>query len=204
MMDIRRNLLIALTVVLATAMAAMAQDTPPPRAKVGVVAPAFTLTDASGKAQELASFRGRIVVLQWINPGCPVCRRVSEAGLVTKMAKDLRAIDSTVVHLTINSTNGANAADTASYLKKHGIKAPGLMDPDGTVGRLYGARTTPHVFVIDGKGILRYSGAFDDDERVGGDDTTNYAVNAVRQIKAGQTVAPDTTRPYGCRVKYAR
>ncbi|MHC4766083.1 MAG: thioredoxin domain-containing protein, partial [Planctomycetota bacterium] len=92
----------------------------------------------------------------------------------------------------------------AAYFKTHKIDAPVLIDRDGKVGHLYGAKRTPHMFVVDAKGILRYQGAIDDDSSGDkGDRATNYVVQAVRQIAAGDTVTPDVTRAYGCSVKYA-
>jgi len=176
-------------------------------AKIGKPAPDFTLKDAKGKEYTLASYKekGEIVVLQWINPGCPVCKRVTSKGPIKKMVKELEAIDSSVVILAINSTYGTPPADSAAYLKKHAYDVPALSDGDGKVGHMYGAKTTPHMYVIDGKGILRYSGALDDDGRGRkGDEAINYVVNAVRQIKAGETVSPDQVKSYGCSVKYQK
>lgn len=175
------------------------------KAEIGRAAPDFTLLDTEGDEQRLSQFKGRIVVLQWINPDCPYCRRVMSEGAVARMIDDLKEIDEDVALLTINSTHYMEPADTARYLEKHKIDVPGLIDADGTVGRLYGARTTPHLFVIDKKGVLRYGGAIDDDRNGRlGESAKNYAVNAVRQISAGEAVAPDSTKPYGCGVKYAK
>ena len=174
-------------------------------AEIGKPAPNFTLKDTTGKSHSLSDFKGKTVVLQWINPDCPYCRRVMTQGVVKQMLKDLKSIEENIVLLAINSTHYMSAEDTAQYLKTNKIDVPGLIDSDGAAGRLYGARTTPHVFVIDKKGILRYRGAINDDRRGNlGSGATNYAVNAVRQISAGEAVAPDTTRPYGCSVKYAK
>lgn len=173
------------------------------KAKVGEAAPNFTLDDVNGKSHSLSDYKGKIVILQWINPDCPICTRVSKTGLVTKMARDCKAIDKDIVHLAINSTEDMPGSTSAKYLKKHKIKALALIDGDGKVGHLYGARTTPHIFVIDAEGILRYQGAIDDDPRGGKEDATNYVVNAVRQITSGETVSPDYVKSYGCSVKYA-
>ena len=145
------------------------------------------------------------MVLQWVNPGCPICRRVMEQGVVSKMVKDAKATESNVAFVAIDSTNARlfDKSKTTAYLKQH--KMPiGLLDQDGTVGRMYDAKTTPHMYVIDAEGILRYNGAIDNDRRGGKKDATNYVVNAIRQIKAGETVAPDRVDPYGCSVKYAK
>jgi len=170
---------------------------------VGESAPAFTLTDSTGETHSLSDLRGRTIVLQWINPDCPVCRRVMDSGRVTSMGKAIRGIDADIVHLTINSTHYMDAKIGEAYLRSHDLAMPVLIDADGAVGKAYGAKTTPHLFVIDGDGIVRYSGAIDDDPPGRkGDDVMNYVVNAVTQLAAGETVSPDATPPYGCRVKY--
>ena len=197
-----------------SAPVAVAQDgvtTAPPKpakpvakAKIGEAAPAFTLKDASGKTYSLSDYAGKIVVLQWINPDCPVCRRVAENGRVAAMRTEMKAASPEIVHLAINSTHYMEPAVSAAYFKSHKIDAPALDDRDGTVGRLYGAKTTPHMFVIDAEGVLRYDGAIDDDQRGRKTEVTNYVVQAVNQITAGETVSPDMTRAYGCGVKYAK
>lgn len=173
------------------------------KAKVGEAAPNFTLADANGKSHSLSDYKGKVVILQWINPDCPICSRVSKSGLVTKMAKECKAIDKDIIHLAINSTAGMPGSTSAKYLKKHKIKALALIDSDGKIGHLYGAKTTPHMFVIDAEGILRYQGAIDDDPRGGKENATNYVVNAVSLIASGETVSPDYVKSYGCSVKYA-
>ena len=173
-------------------------------ARIGEKAPNFTLNDAAGKEYKLSDQAGKIVILQWINPDCPVCKRVASTGLTAGMLADTKAMSPDIVVWAINSTKDTEPQKSADYLKSHKLEVPGLSDKNGSVGRRFGARTTPHVFVIDQKGVLRYSGAFDDDPSGNkGSDSTNYVVNAVGQIVAGDTVAPDTTRPYGCSVKYA-
>ncbi|MCP3904935.1 MAG: redoxin domain-containing protein [Planctomycetes bacterium] len=204
----KRLNVITLTVLAAFAAAATAQTgtttAPEVKANVGKPAPQFTLEDAAGKTYSLADYKGKIVVLQWINPDCPVCRRCAETGIVKRMQQDVLKLDKNTVFLAINSTHYMKPEVSAPYLKKNKIEAPALIDQDGKIGHLYGARTTPHLFVIDDKGVLRYSGAIDDDRRgKKGRDATNYVVNTVKLIKAGETVAPDRTKPYGCSVKYA-
>jgi peroxiredoxin len=212
-MKTRRSFLSALAITaLLGASVAMAQatkpqvtQTGPKTATVGKPAPNFTLTDTSGKEHSLSDFKGKNVVLQWINPDCPVCRRVTKDGLVAGMLKDLHEIDEDVVYIAVNSTHYMEAEQSAKYFKDHKLEAPILVDKDGKVGKLYGAKTTPHCYVIDAKGVLRYSGAFDDDARGSkGDERTNYVVNAMKQIMAGEEVTPATTRSYGCSVKYAK
>ena len=172
-------------------------------AKVGEPAPNFTLTDASGKSHTLADYKGKLVVLQWINPDCPVCTRVNASGLTNEMAKAVKGVEKDFVHLAIHSTHYMEPDKSAAYLKKHKVKAPVLDDRSGKVGHLYGAKTTPHMYVIDKKGILRYAGAIDDDDNgKNRDGATNYVINAVHQIAAGETVTPDMTKAYGCAIKY--
>ncbi|MDY7110566.1 MAG: redoxin domain-containing protein [Planctomycetota bacterium] len=211
MMNASRRLLTLFALALFTVGAlavAVPQSTAPAKsekAKVGKPAPQFTLKDTTGTSHSLSDFRGKIVVMQWINPDCPYCRRVVSKGVVEQTLEELKAIDEDIVYLAVNSTHYMDADDTAKYLKKHELDVPGLIDSDGTVGRLYDARTTPHMFVIDRKGVLRYSGAIDDDVRgTRGDEATNYVVKAVGLIDDGKQVSPDTTRPYGCSVKYAK
>lgn len=176
------------------------------KVKIGQMAPDFTLKDTMGKEHKLSQYKGKTVILEWINPKCPYCVGVMKTGKVAKMIGEAKKIDPKVVFLAINSTSFMEAKDTADYFKQHKLeKMTGLVDKSGAVGKLYGAKTTPHVYLIDAKGVLRFQGAFDDDRRgQKGDEAMNYIVNAMKQIKAGETVAPDTVKPWGCSVKYAK
>jgi len=170
-------------------------------ASVGAAAPNFTLKDAAGKDVSLADFKGKVVVLEWMNPGCPVCRGKMDDGSVAKMMADSKAINPDIVFLFVNST-GSMADDPAAsgkYLADHKIMAPALIDGDGKVGHMYGAKTTPHCFVIDSKGVLAYAGAIDDQADKA---PKNYVVNAVQALKDGKAVTPATTKSYGCGVHY--
>jgi len=169
-------------------------------AKVGEAAPAFTLKDTSGKDVSLSDFKGKVVVLEWMNPGCPVCRDKCEKGDVGKMMADSKAANPDVVFLFVNSTAATadKPQESAEYLKKNKIDAVALIDGDGAVGHAYGAKTTPHCFVIGADGKLAYDGAIDDKG------STNYVVNAVKALKEGKAVSPATTSPYGCSVKYKK
>lgn len=175
------------------------------KAEIGKAAPNFTLKTTEGKEWSLTDAKGKIVVLEWCNPDCPACQGVSSDGTVSSMLTELKAIDSNVVVVFINSSAASPASleKTGAYLKEHKIEVPALLDTEGTVGQLYGARTTPHCYVIDDKGVLRYNGAIND-AKGGKKGEMNYVVNAVKQIKAGETVSPDTTKPYGCSVKYKK
>ncbi|MBL8746292.1 MAG: thioredoxin family protein [Phycisphaerae bacterium] len=175
-----------------------------PLAKVGSAAPEFTLKDTEGKEVSLDQFKGKIVVLEWYNSGCPfVVRHHKKYNTMTDTAKKF---GDKVVWIAINSSapgKEGHGLDVGSK-KEWSIGYPILNDETGKVGRLYGAKTTPHMFVIDAQGILRYAGAIDNDAKdeksVG--EKVNYVAQAVEEILAGKTVSQAETKPYGCSVKY--
>lgn len=175
-------------------------------AKIGEKVPNFTLTDSAGQERSLASYEGKTVILEWINPECPYVVNCYRSGAMTGAYKNVKALDPTVVWLAINSTSTTKPQRNQLWIEQHKIKYPILMDLEGTVGRLYDARRTPHMFVIDKKGILRYHGAIDDNRFANkpADEVTTYVVNAVKQLVAEETVTPDYVKPYGCTVKYKR
>ena len=123
-----------------------------------------------------------------------------EDGSVAKMMADAKAADPDAVFLLVNSTHSMadKPATNADYMKANKVIATALVDGDGAVGHMYGARTTPHCYVIDPKGTLAYDGAIDDKG------SKNYVVDAVTAIKQGKAVSPATTKPYGCPVKYKK
>ena len=171
--------------------------------KVGSAAPDFTLRDQAGREHRLAAYRGRVVVLEWINPNCPFSRRHAEEGTMTRLAKGHPA----AVWLAVNSTAQGHgdflpAAQHAEYNGKHGIAYPVLYDVDGKVGHAYDARTTPHMVVIDEQGRIVYDGAIDDDPYGRKQARTNYVAAALRAHAAGRPADPAATQPYGCTVKY--
>ena len=183
-----------LLAVLATGRAASAD------VAVGTAAPAFELVDLDGKTVRLADFRGKTVVLEWINPNCPVSRGYAEKKVMTTTA----SAHPETVWLAINSTNKTHgdfvdAAAHAAYNKKNGIAYPVLYDTSGATGHAYGAKTTPHMFIIDGTGKLVYNGAIDSGP---GATSTNYVEAALTALAAGKTPDPATTKPMGCSVKY--
>ncbi len=173
-------------------------------AKVGEAAPNFTLKTTDGKDWSLSDAKGKVVVLEWVNPNCPVCVRVCKEGIVADTLKGCKEQFADVVYVAINSSAAQpdSLAATAEYLKSHKLEVPALLDNDGKVGQMYGARTTPHCYVIDQNGVLVYQGAIDDSPSGGA--KTNYVVNAVKQLKAGEKVSPSETKPYGCSVKYKK
>jgi peroxiredoxin len=171
-------------------------------AKIGEAAPAFTLKTADGKDWSLSDAKGKVVVIQWINPECPVCRDVMENGSVAAGMKAVKEQFPDAVYLAINSSASRPSSfdSTPDYLKNNKVDMPALFDRDGKVGKMYGARTTPHCFVINAEGVLVYKGAINNSQD--GDGKTNYVVQAVTQLKKGEKVAPSETRPFGCSVKY--
>lgn len=178
-------------------------------AVVGQPAPPFTLTDTTGKNRSLEELRGKFVVLEWINHECPFVQKHYNSGNMQKLQK--KWVDQGVVWFSINSsapgkqgnyppakwnelTREVNASPTAV-----------LLDPDGTVGRAYGAKTTPHMYVIDPEGTLIYAGGIDDKPSTDpGDIATarNHVDMALTEATAGKQVAVASSTPYGCSVKY--
>lgn len=178
-------------------------------AAVGQAAPAFSAVDTSGKTVSLADFKGRTVVLEWVNPGCPYVKKHYDSANMPATQKN--AVTKGAVWLAINSTH-AGASDylqpaaLAGWMKdKGGAPTATLMDADGKVGRAYGARTTPHMYVIDAKGTLAYIGAIDSKATANPADiktATNYVNQAVAELTAGKPVSQPVTQAYGCSVKY--
>lgn len=178
-------------------------------AAVGQPAPAFSALDTSGKTVSLADFKGRTVVLEWVNPGCPYVRKHYDSANMQATQKNATAKGA--VWLAINSTH-AGASDylqpaaMAGWMKDKGAAATAtLMDADGRVGRAYGARTTPHMYVIDPQGKLAYVGAIDSKPTANPADVktaTNHVNQAVAEVTAGKPVSQPVTQAYGCSVKY--
>lgn len=191
---------IALVVLAAfVAVPAMAGD----GVSVGDAAPNFTLADTAGKAVSLSDFEGKIVVLEWLNPDCPFVKRHYKAGTMKGLAAEYA--DDGVVWLTINSTDYMDAAANAKFKADNKLPYTILVDQSGEVGHLYGAVTTPHMYIIDAGGTLVYIGAIDDDPRGNkGESAVNYVAAALDEVVAGQAVATAETKPYGCSVKYKK
>ena len=140
-----------------------------------------------------------MVVLEWINPECPYVQRHYKANTMSKTHK---AIGEDVVWLAIDSSNFVKPKHSKSWREKHGFDHPVLQNPSGDVGKMYEAKTTPHMYVIDKEGVLRYQGAIDDSPMGKKDSPTNYVKQAAQAIKNGEDVPNKTTKPYGCSVKY--
>lgn len=179
--------------------------------QVGATAPNFTAVDSNGKTHSLTDFRGKTVVLEWTNHDCPFVRKHYDTSNMQKLQKT--ATGQGVVWLSIVSSgpgqqgfvNGAKANELTK--SRNASPTAVLLDPDGKVGRLYGAKTTPHMFVVAPNGNLAYMGAIDDKPTANKDDVAtakNYILPALDAVKANRTVAISTTQPYGCSVKYGK
>ena len=178
--------------------------------KAGQAAPAFSLQDVDGKTRSLAEFRGKTVVLEWTNDGCPFVRKHYGSGNMQALQK--RWTDAGVVWLVINSSapgkqGHVDAAGAKKLVAEQGMKPTAyLLDADGKVGKAYGATATPHMFVIDAKGDVAYQGAIDDTPSADPADIAgakNYVDAALTEVLAGKPVTTAATRAYGCSVKYA-
>ena len=170
---------------------------------VGDTAPAFTLADSAGNEVSLSDFEGKVVVLEWLNPDCPFVQRHYKAGTMKTLATTYSGQG--VVWLTINSTNYMDAAANAKFKADNGLPYSILVDQSGEVGHLYGAATTPHMYIIDDKGTVVYIGAIDDDPRGNKEEpAVNYVAAALDELNAGTAVTTAETKPYGCSVKYKK
>jgi peroxiredoxin len=178
-------------------------------AKVNAPAPAFTATDWKGKTVSLADYKGKYVVLEWHNKGCPFVKKYYGSGAMQKLQKEWTSKD--VVWLTVlSSAKGNEGFDDATGAKVDMTSSKAsptdvILDADGKVGHAYGAQTTPHMFVIDKTGNLIYNGAIDDKPTAEASDipaSTNYVSLALNESMAGKTLSHPTTKPYGCGVKY--
>lgn len=195
-MNIKHTLTIACAILAAPALVT-ADD---PTAVVGEAAPAFSLQDESGATHTLAQYEGQVVVLEWTNPECPYVVRHYDADTMENLAASYGGQE--VVWLAVNSSHFNTAEDSTTWKTAEGFGYATLLDVDGSVGHAYGARTTPHMFVVAADGSLAYAGAVDDNPRGTNDEVTNYVGGAVSALLAGETPSPSSTEPYGCSVKY--
>jgi peroxiredoxin len=194
--------------LLASALACFLPGAALASAAVGHAAPAFNVTDLDGKPVNLVDYKGRTVVLEWHNFACPFVQKHYRSGNMQALQKKY---SSDVVWLAVNSTNKgawdyAEPAKLAMQLKESGA-APAryLMDEPGTMGAAYGAKTTPHMYIIDAGGKVVYNGAIDDKRSTRMDDVKaarNYVAAALDELKAGKPVSTPSTTPYGCSVHY--
>jgi hypothetical protein len=194
----------AILATIATALAGAAHA----NAVVGQSAPGFTATDLAGKPVSLADLKGKTVVLEWHNFGCPFVQKHYRSGNMQSLQKKYA---NDVVWLAVNSTNSGHPdymepSRLAKTLSEFGA-APAryVMDEPGRMGLAYGAKVTPHMYIIDPSGKVVYNGAIDDKRSTNLDDVKtakNYVVAALDELKAGKPVSTTSTTPYGCTIKY--
>ena len=177
-------------------------------APAGKPAPAFVVTDLTGKPVKLDDYKGKTVVLEWHNFGCPFVQKHYRSGNMQALQ---RKYGKEVVWLAVNSTNKSASdwtepATLDKQLKDFGAQpARYLVDEPGTMGLAYGAKVTPHMYVIDPSGKVVYNGAIDDKRSTNPADvktSKNYVAAALDELKAGKPVSVATTAPYGCTIKY--
>ena len=192
----------------ASALPALAPGWAQAAASVGQPAPDFTLSDTAGKPVKLSQFKGKLVVLEWNNPGCPFVRKHYQ-GNMQALQKDFT--NQGVVWLAINSTEDASGdylspPQLARWMQDKGASPSAtLMDEDGNVGKAYGARVTPHMYIVNGQGLLAYAGAIDSipTARVADiEKATNHVRQGLGELLAGKPVSVATSQAYGCSVKY--
>jgi peroxiredoxin len=178
-------------------------------ASIGQAAPTFTGKDSQGKTESLGQYRGKYVVLEWTNRDCPYTKKQYDSGNMQALQREWTAKG--VVWLTVlSSAQGEEgyldaAQENAQIEKVHAHPTAAILDPSGEIGKLYSAKTTPHMFVIDPAGKLIYAGAIDDKATTDTADVRaakNYVSAALTEAMAGQPVQVASTRPYGCSVKY--
>lgn len=176
----------------------------------GKPAPDFKFTDIAGKEHSIAGFKGKTVVLEWTNPGCPFVKKFYEADAMQKLQGDATA--NGVVWITINSSaKGKEGAlskeEAAKYVSDHVVKSTTyVVDESGEFGKLYGAKTTPHMFVINKDGVVVYQGAIDSIKSADAADIAkadNYVTAAIEAANKGEMPRVTSAAPYGCNVKYA-
>ena len=169
---------------------------------VGQPAPEFELKDETGKVHKLSDYKGKVVVLEWTNPDCPFVERHYKAKTMQSTWDKVGGKDK-VVWLAVDSSHFVKPEDSNKWKTTEGFEHAVLQDADGKVGQAYQAKTTPHMFVVDAKGILAYQGAIDSDPKGKEEAATNYVEQAVTSLLEGKEVETKSTKPYGCSVKFS-
>jgi len=197
------------TIVKSTLALLVAAGTAVAAPQIGQPAPEFTLTDSNGQSHNLSDFKGKFVVLEWLNHGCPFVQKHYDGGNMQGLQKEYTGKD--VVWLSIASSapgkqGHMSPEETNKAKEEKGSAATAiLIDEDGTVGKLYDAKVTPELYVINPEGTLVYMGAIDDKKSVDAADVAgakNYVKQALDEALAGNPVSEPATEAYGCSVKY--
>ena len=178
--------------------------------KVGEPAPDFVLTDTHNAEHTLSEYKGKFVVLEWTNPDCPFVKKHYGSGNMQNLQKEYTGKG--VIWLSVNSSapgkQGNYPAEKLNEImaQRKSVPTALLLDSDGEIGKMYGAKTTPHIFIVDPKGILIYEGAIDDKATPNPNDikvAKNYVKATFNEAMAGKPVTTSSSQPYGCSVKYA-
>jgi peroxiredoxin len=172
--------------------------------KVGKPAPEFTLKSVDGKEFKLSQFKGKIVVLEWTNHECPVVNRCHGANVMSNTTTKFKGKPVEWVAIDSSSFCAEKVESIKKWTAQQKITYPYLLDAAGKVGHLFGAKTTPHMFVIDKNGVLAYSGAIDNNPYGKEENVTNYVEQTIKSLLNGSTVVTKTTKSYGCSVKYKK
>ena len=197
------------TLLTSVLLLSFCMSTPAFAIDIGATAPDFTLTDIDGNQHNLSDFKGKTVVLEWLSHSCPFVKKHYESNNMQGLQEKYTKAD--VVWLSINSSAANHPAyktpaEEKALKEKVGSKATAILsDASGKVGRMYGAKTTPHMFIIDAEGVLRYQGAIDSINSTDSEDVakaTNYVSAALDELAAGKAVSKAETSAYGCSVKY--
>ena len=179
------------------------QAEPEAAAQIGQPAPDFELMDQDGNPVSLGDHQGEIVVLEWFNDGCPFVKKWYESGKMNELAAEYA--DRGVIWIAVDSSSFTSVEENAEIAGKWEIDRPLLDDAAGDVGRAYGAKTTPHMYVVDAEGTLAYAGAIDSipsTDPADIEEATNHVRQALDELLAGDSVSQPQTKPYGCSVKY--
>ncbi len=202
---LRRHVLALVT----SAISVFAGGTAHAALAVGQSAPDFTLTDTTGKTVRLSDFKGKHVVLEWTNPGCPFVRKHYDSANMQTLQRETTAKG--VIWLAVNSTETGSGDYLAPQqlarwmVGQKAMPSATLMDEDGKVGKAYGARTTPHMYIVNPQGTLVYAGGIDSIPSARADDiktATNFVRQGVTEALAGKAISTPASRPYGCSIKY--
>jgi peroxiredoxin len=194
-----KNIIFTILTILVT-LSVFGGDVSAAESEAGNKAPEFTLANYDGETISLSDYKGKIVVLEWFNYECPFVKYHYEKA---KTMIELPNKYKDVVWLAINSTGHLTTEKNKEFAEKHKLSYPILDDRTGKVGHAYGAKTTPHMFIIDAKGNIAYNGAIDNSPMGKEENVINYVDKALAELTTGKEVSTPTTEPYGCSVKYA-
>lgn len=201
-----RKMIFAVLAILAVSIVILSscESKEPAEPEAGKKAPEFTLKSFDGKEMSLSNCKGKIVVLEWFNDECPYVKYHYGQATMVQLANKYKGKN--VVWLAINSTSHTTAEQNKKFAEEHKLAHPILDDRPGAVGRAYGAKATPHMYVIDTEGNIIYEGAIDNSpmgKTPEAEEMINYVDKALAELTSGKVVSTPKTKPYGCSVKYA-